>query len=82
MREFVSVPLDEARGLLPADRAICLMVGNEAHGLAERMIDDADLTVSIPMIGEIESLNAAIAGAICMYELMSARRPPGASRRE
>lgn len=68
------VPLDEVRARLPADRPICLMVGNEAHGLALRRIEGADLAVSIPMVGEIESLNAAVAGAICMYELMRARR--------
>lgn len=64
--------------LLPAERAVCLLVGNEAHGLPEDLVDAADLTVTIPMVGEIESLNAAVAGAICMYELMLARRslPP------
>ena len=53
---------------------LCLMIGNGARGLPERLMEEADLTVSIPMVGEIESLNAAVAGAICMYELMRGRR--------
>ncbi len=67
-------PLDEVRSRVPVGRPVCLLVGNEAHGLSSAAISEADLAVSIPMIGEIESLNAAVAGAICMYELMLARR--------
>ena len=72
-------PLDEVRTHLPPERPVCLLVGNEAHGLSSAAIAEADLTVSIPMVGEIESLNAAVAGSICMYELMLAR-PSGHGR--
>ncbi len=69
-------PLDHVRRHLPPRRPVRLLVGNEAHGLPEGLIEEADLTVSIPMVGGIESLNAAVAGAVCMYELMLARRSP------
>lgn len=45
-----------------------LMIGNEANGLTDRAAQAADLRVQIPMEGEVESLNAAVAAAILMYE--------------
>jgi TrmH family RNA methyltransferase len=45
-----------------------LMVGNEANGLTEEAAAAADLCVRIPMEGELESLNAAVAAAVLMYE--------------
>ncbi|MDH3248785.1 MAG: RNA methyltransferase [Acidimicrobiia bacterium] len=66
-------PLSDVAGVLPATQPICLLIGNEAHGLPAHVIEAADLCLSIPMVGGIESLNAAVAGAICMYELMQFR---------
>lgn len=45
-----------------------LVIGNEAHGVSEETLLLADLKVKIP-INNIDSLNAAIAGGILMYEL-------------
>ena len=45
-----------------------LMLGNEANGLTEEAAAAADLCVRIPMEGELESLNAAVAAAVLMYE--------------
>lgn len=47
---------------------VCFMIGNEGHGLSEEVSKLADEFVKIPMNGEIESLNAAVAAAILMYE--------------
>lgn len=66
-------PITELAAHLPDGRPVCLLVGNEAHGLPRDVVEAADLAVTIPMVGEIESLNAGIAGAIGMYELMLAR---------
>lgn len=44
------------------------LLGNEAHGLDERILSRADATVSIPIRGRAESLNVASAAAICLYE--------------
>lgn len=52
---------------------VCVLVGNEAHGLDEEMIEAADVRATIPMSGGVESLNAAISAALIMYELRRAR---------
>lgn len=46
----------------------CFMIGNEANGLTKEMADKADVWMKIPMEGQVESLNAAIAATVCMYE--------------
>ena len=45
-----------------------LLIGNEARGLSEEISAKADKLIKIPMHGKVESLNAAIATAILMYE--------------
>lgn len=45
-----------------------LAVGNEAHGVSDRVCAMADVTVKIPMHGSAESLNVAAAAAILLYE--------------
>jgi TrmH family RNA methyltransferase len=47
---------------------IALIIGNEGNGASDRLISDADVRVTLPMRGNIESLNAAVAAAILMYE--------------
>ena len=43
-------------------------MGNEHHGIAERTLSFADLTVTIPMIGRISSLNVSVAAGILLFE--------------
>ncbi len=45
-----------------------LMIGNEGAGLSADLFDLADARISIPMPGPVESLNAAIAGSLLLYE--------------
>ena len=47
--------------------ARAFMIGNEGNGLSAAMLDAAPVHVSIPMKGQIESLNAAIATAILLF---------------
>lgn len=47
---------------------IALVIGNEGNGVSKEMLELADIKVTIPMHGEIESLNAAVSAAILMYE--------------
>ena len=47
-----------------------LVVGNEGNGVSEQVQQTATHRVRLPMRGGAESLNAAIAAAIMMYELM------------
>lgn len=59
-----SVPYDE-----PDYRGkYAIMIGNEGNGLTEEAASSADYRVRIPMAGQAESLNAAVAAAILMYE--------------
>lgn len=51
-----------------------LLIGNEANGLSEATVAMADNLIRIPMAGKVESLNAAIAAGILMYEAARQRR--------
>ncbi len=44
------------------------LIGNEGNGLKEETADLADTYIRIPMEGQVESLNAAIAATLLMYE--------------
>ena len=50
------------------------LIGNEANGLSEEVSACADQWIKIPMEGNVESLNAAVAAAILMYEASRQRR--------
>jgi 23S rRNA (guanosine2251-2'-O)-methyltransferase len=45
-----------------------LVVGSEGQGLARLVRESCDYLVRLPMHGQVESLNAAVAGAIALYE--------------
>ena len=45
-----------------------ILIGNEANGLSEEAAELANEKVLIPMAGSVESLNAAVAAALLMYE--------------
>ena len=47
---------------------IALVIGNEGRGVRQDFLDAADIKVKIPMAGSIESLNAAVAAGILMYQ--------------
>lgn len=66
----------EGKNYRSADYAgpICLLVGAEGRGLDKRLLSVCDLKISIPLLGKIESLNASVAGALIIYEIMNFRR--------
>ncbi len=49
-------------------------IGNEGAGLSEELTREADGKIRIPMEGQTESLNAAAAAAVIMYEVLRQRR--------
>ena len=51
-----------------------ILIGNEGNGLRDEVADSADVWVQIPMQGKVESLNAAIAASILMFEVYRQRR--------
>ncbi len=46
-----------------------IVIGNEANGITDETADQADCYVKIPMCGQVESLNAAVATSVMMYEI-------------
>jgi TrmH family RNA methyltransferase len=53
---------------------VALLLGSEAHGLSPDVAAAASMRVRIPMLGAVESLNVAMAGAVCAFELARQRR--------
>ncbi|MEW9624270.1 TrmH family RNA methyltransferase [Rhodanobacter geophilus] len=60
-----SIALDQLR-VAPGER-ICLVLGNESAGICQALLDAADATVHIPMLGHNSSMNVASACAIATY---------------
>lgn len=49
--------------------AIAIVIGNEGEGVSQLVSKVVDGTVMIPMVGEVESLNASVAASLLMYEV-------------
>lgn len=49
---------------------IALVVGNEARGIPDDIDEKSDFRIKLPILGEIESLNAGVATGIAAYEIM------------
>ncbi|MDJ0754690.1 MAG: RNA methyltransferase [Ardenticatenaceae bacterium] len=50
-----------------------LIIGNEAHGITPNARQAAEQLLAIPMVNDTESLNAAVAGAILLFEAVRQR---------
>ncbi len=57
-----------------AEDAIVVVVGSEGRGLSRLVGETCDLTISIPMAGAAESLNASVAAAVTLAEIARRRR--------
>lgn len=53
---------------------IALVVGNEGNGMSRLVRESCDFVASIPMRGEINSLNASVATGIMIYEVVRNRK--------
>ena len=53
---------------------IGLVIGNEGSGVGDLVKKNCDFTVSIPMKGDIDSLNASVAAGVLMYEVVRQRQ--------
>ena len=53
---------------------VALVIGSEGEGISRLTLEKCDRTVSLPMMGKIESLNASVAAGILMYGIVRARR--------
>jgi tRNA G18 (ribose-2'-O)-methylase SpoU len=54
----------------PRDFPLCLVVGNEITGVSSEIISAADMAVEIPMFGTKQSLNAAVAYGIALFDFV------------
>lgn len=73
--EIMVTCLDGAENLYETEfgRRLAVVVGSEAYGASESLKAAAAKRVFIPMQGKAESLNAAVAGGIVMFEAMRRR---------
>ena len=74
-RSFRIVAADPAGGLSYREvdyrGPLALVVGSERRGLAREWLTAADSVAAIPMLGISDSLNAAVAGALLLYEALA-----------
>ena len=61
------------RAAQPADLVdmagpVALIIGNEGNGVADELAAKADARITIPCPGPVESLNAAVAASVLLYE--------------
>ena len=55
---------------------IGLVIGNEGEGVGSRVKETCDMVASIPMKGQIDSLNASVAAGVLAYEIVRQRLLP------
>ena len=55
------------------DRDLCVVIGSEGKGIRRLVRESCDFCVSIPMRGQVNSLNAAQAGAVAIFEALRQR---------
>jgi TrmH family RNA methyltransferase len=64
--------IDESSPMAASDADLtgpcALMIGNEGSGLSDEWLQLADARITIPTPGRVESLNAAVAGSLLLYE--------------
>lgn len=70
--KLVTSSLDTDKNFYDIDlkEKIIIAVGNEGNGISREVYDICDLKIKIPMPGGAESLNAAVAASIMMYEVV------------
>jgi 23S rRNA (guanosine2251-2'-O)-methyltransferase len=71
-------PLDQA----DLSGAMALVVGNEGEGMRRLVRESCDFLVKLPMRGQLDSLNAAVAGSIVLYEILRQRGKRQGARSE
>jgi len=56
---------------LRSKEPIVLLIGSEKTGLSDELLDAADFTVRIPIQGKSDSINAAVATGVLLFEYAS-----------
>jgi len=63
-----------ADGAADLREAVAIFIGNEGAGLPQEIEHVADARFSIPMMAEVESLNAGVAASVVLYEAARQRK--------
>lgn len=73
---IIGTEMDASHSYMDIDynMPICLIIGNEGFGMSRIVSEACDYTVSIPMHGKINSLNASVAAGIIIYGVLEKRR--------
>jgi 23S rRNA (guanosine2251-2'-O)-methyltransferase len=66
-------PASESIEKTRLDGALAIVVGSEGDGLRPLVKKSCDVLVRLPMLGQVESLNASIAGSVTLYQVLFAR---------
>jgi 23S rRNA (guanosine2251-2'-O)-methyltransferase len=67
-------PASQAIEAVDLSGPLGLVIGNEGSGLRRLVRERCDFLLRLPMVGHVESLNAAVAGSLALYAAHSARR--------
>jgi 23S rRNA (guanosine2251-2'-O)-methyltransferase len=72
---IIGATMREALDFRSADysKPLVVVLGGEGRGLDRRILSICDVKVSIPLKGQIESLNVGVAGALILYEVLNQR---------
>ena len=68
----------EPADLVDLTGPIALLIGNEGNGIPSNLAAQADAAITIPCPGPVESLNAAVAASVLLYEAARQRCIRGA----
>ncbi len=68
---------DEDYRQLDGTLPIGVVIGNEGKGMSRLVRKKCDWTVSLPMVGQVSSLNASVACSLLLYEVLRKRQPLG-----
>lgn len=73
IKAYATTPSAGAKSITTADMrgSVIAVIGNEGNGVSKRIFDSCE-SVTIPMKGRAESLNASVAAALVMWEIMKA----------
>lgn len=72
LKTYSAVVDDDAKPIteISFEEGCCIIIGNEANGITEETKKVSDCLFTIPMSGRAESLNAAVAASISIWEMM------------
>jgi len=65
----------------PITGPVALVIGSEGQGISQLTRKKCDVILSLPMVGEITSLNASVAGGILMYEILRDRMKDASNKK-